>query len=78
MHQNSFPRKQEKQGTSQELHRELWSICLEDDVYLKTVHRWRGDSELPAKKKTLETNNFKFFLEWASISNFCWATNQKK
>ena len=42
-----------------------------------TVHRRRDDSELPAKKrKTFETNIFKFFLERAPISNFCCATNQ--
>ena len=42
-----------------------------------TVHCRRDDSELPAKKrKTFETNIFKFFLERAPISNFCCATNQ--
>ena len=39
-----------------------------------TFRRQRDDSKPPAKKKTFETNIFKFFLERAS--NFCCATNQ--
>ena len=34
------------------------------------LHRPNDDSELPAKKKTFETNVSKFFLERATIFNF--------
>ena len=40
------------------------------------VLRPKDDRDLPAKKKTFETNILNFFLERASISNFYGATNQ--
>ena len=38
--------------------------------------RPKDDRDLPAKKKTFETNILNLFLERASISNFYGATNQ--
>ena len=40
------------------------------------VLRPKDDRDLPAKKKTFETNILNFVLERASISNFYGATNQ--
>ena len=41
-----------------------------------TVRRLKDESALPAKKRTFDTNNSKFFLERASNFNFCCPTNQ--
>ena len=58
----------EKQGTCWELHRELRSLCQKDDIYVKTLSK----SNVGRTKRYI----FKFFLERASISDFCCATNQ--
>ena len=62
---NLFP---EKQGTCWELHLELQSICLKDDIYLKTSSK--------SNFGWTDRYIFKFFLEGAPIFYFCCATNQ--
>ena len=54
--------------SSWELHQELQPICLKDDIYLKTS----------SKSNVRQTDRyiFQYFLERASISDFCCATNQ--
>ena len=50
--------------------------CAERAEMKCMVLRPKDDRDLPAKKKTFETNILNFFLERASISNFYGATNQ--